>query len=315
MPARLSLFPNQGVGRDFIFREGKNHFVGRDPSSDFLLADSRVSARHALFHWTGNDWLLVDLRSKNGTYVNGTRVNEIPLQSEDWLSFGGLLARFEKVSEEKIQSFLSDRAARLQSFLEVRQNLDPSLEPPVFLRRAMESALDLTGAQQGFVLFFRPGGGIPAAAAAGFPPFEQLDDRFRVNFEALDQVLETGHSVATSNARSDLARFKHHGVHESGIAAIASAPMKSEDGIVGIVQVAGRRQGGVFTELDLELLEALADHSAVFARGLKTEIPIRELIGASSPALDRMGSKSFLEDLAERVDSIVRAARSPRPTV
>jgi len=45
------------------------------------------------------------------------------------------------------------------------------------------------------------------------------------------------------------------------------------------------------------------------------EIPIRELIGASAPALDRMGSKSFLEDLVDRVDSIVRAAGSPRPTV
>jgi len=315
MPARLSLFPNQGVGRDFIFREGKNHFVGRDPSSDFLLADSRVSARHALFHWTGNDWLLVDLRSKNGTYVNGTRVNEIPLQSEDWLSFGGLLARFEKVSEEKIQSFLSDRAGRLQSFLEVRRNLDPGLEPAVFVRQVMAYALELTGAQQGFVLFFRSRGGVSAAAAAGFPPFEQLDDRFRVHFEALDQVLETGHSIATSNARADLARFKHHGVHESGIAALACAPIKSEDGIVGILQVAGRRQGGVFTELDLELLEALADHSAGFARDLKTETPIRELIGASVPAPDRMGSRSFLEDLVDRVDSIVRAARSPRPTV
>ena len=315
MPARLSLFPNLGAGRDFIFREGKNHFVGRDPSSDFLLADSRVSARHALFHWTGNDWLLVDLRSKNGTYVNGARVKEIPLQNEDWLSFGGLLARFEKVSEEKIQSLMSERATRLQAFLETRRDLDPSLGPAAFLRRLLESALDLTGAEQGFVLVIRPAGGIPAAVAAGFPPFEQLDERFRVHFEALEKVLESGESTATSTARADLARFKHHGVQESDIAALACAPMKSGGRVVGVLQVDGRRQGGVFTEIDLELLEGLAEHAEVFARSLETEPPIRELIGASAVALDRMGSRSFLEDLVERADSIARAARAPRPTV
>jgi hypothetical protein len=314
MPARLSLFPNQGAGRDFIFREGKNHFVGRDPSSDFLLGDSRVSARHALFHWTGNDWLLVDLRSKNGTYVNGARVKEIPLQNEDWLSFGGLLARYEKVTEEQVQSFLSERATRLQAFLEVRRELDPDTDPAVFLRRFMELALDLCGAEHGFALLFRTSGEVQAAVAAGFPPFEQLDERFASHFTLLEKVLRSGEPLATSNARSDLARFKQHGIRESGIAALACAPLRSEGRIVGVLVVDTRRQGGVFTELDVELLEAIADHAAVFARGLGLENPIRELIGASSAALDRVGSRSFLEDLAQKVESVVRDTQTPRPT-
>ena len=313
MPARLSLFPTQGAGRDFIFREGKNHFLGRDPSSDFLLGDSRVSARHALFHWTGNDWLLVDLRSKNGTYVNGTRVKEIPLQHEDWLSFGGLLARFEKVSEGQVQAFLSERATRLQAFLQARQSLDPNLDPVAFLRRLMELALDLSGAEQGFVLLLGQSGDVPAAVASGFPPFEQLDERFRAHFEALEKVLETGNSIAASSAKADLARFKHHG-DGGGVGAIACAPLKAEGQIVGVLQVDGRRQGGVFTDLDLELLEALADYAAIFARNLKSDHPIRELVGLPPAALERVGSRSFLEDLAGRVESIARAARIPRPT-
>jgi hypothetical protein len=315
MPARLSLFPTQGAGRDFIFREGKNHFVGRDPSSDFLLIDSRVSARHALFHWTGNDWLLVDLRSKNGTYVNGTRVKEIPLQNEDWLSFGGLLARFEKVSEEQVRSILAERATRLQAFLDARNHLDAGLEPVALLRKLIELALDLAGAEHGFVLLFQPAGEVQAAVAAGFPPYEQLDERFRGHFEALERVLETGESVAASNAKADLARFKHGGVGEAGMAALACSPLKAEGRVMGVLQVDGRRQGGVFTELDLELLEALADHAAVVVGNLKSERPIRELLSPPAAALDRLGSRSFLEDLVQRVEEIARAARVPRPTV
>src|SRR5262249_47519114 len=256
MPARLSLFPNQGAGRDFIFREGKNHFVGRDPSSDFLLGDSRVSARHALFHWTGNDWLLVDLRSKNGTYVNGARVKEIPLQNEDWLSFGGLLARYEKVTEEQVQSFLSERATRLQAFLEVRRELDPDTDPVVFLRRFMELALDLGGAEPGFALLFRTTGDARAAVPAGFPPFEQLDERFASHFTLLEKVLQIGEPLATSNARSDLARFKQHGVRESGIAALACAPLQSEGRTVAALLVDTRRPAAGVTHPDAESLEA-----------------------------------------------------------
>jgi pSer/pThr/pTyr-binding forkhead associated (FHA) protein len=313
MPARLSLFPTLGAGRDFIFREGKNHFVGRDPSSDFLLADSRVSARHALFHWTGNDWLLVDLRSKNGTYVNGTKVKEIPLQDEDWLSFGGLLARYEKVSEEQVQSFLAERATRLQAFLHARQSLDQHLEPAVLLRRLMELALDLAGAKHGFLLLVGPAGEVPAAVASGFPPFEQLDEKFRSRFEAIEKVLESGNSVATSNARADLSRLKHH--EAAGIGAVGCAPLKADGRVIGILEVDGRRQGGVFTELDLELLEAVADYAAVFARNMLTvERPIRELMGSPPAALERVGSRSFLEDLVVRAESLARAARAPRPT-
>src|SRR5262249_13100118 len=152
MPAKLTLFPTVGTSRYFVFREGKNHFLGRDTSSDLMLDDPRVSARHALFQWTGNDWILVDLRSKNGTFVNGSKITEIPLQHEGWISFGGLLGHFERLSEEKLADLLSERASRLQSFVEARRDLDGSLDARTLLTRLIESVLALTGAERGFVL-------------------------------------------------------------------------------------------------------------------------------------------------------------------
>jgi adenylate cyclase len=49
--------------------------LGRGDSSDVVFADPRASRSHALLRGTGEDkYYLIDLGSKNGTYVNGKRV-------------------------------------------------------------------------------------------------------------------------------------------------------------------------------------------------------------------------------------------------
>src|SRR5450432_608154 len=112
MRAQLTLFPTRGPSRAFLLREAVNQFVGRAPESDLCLDDPRVSGRHALFQWSGGGWVLVDLRSKNGTYVNGAKVSEVPLQSGDWISFGGLLARHEELREADLEAHRSESAER-----------------------------------------------------------------------------------------------------------------------------------------------------------------------------------------------------------
>jgi len=308
MPAKLTLFPRRGASRHFVFREGKHHFVGRDPSSDLLLDDPRVSARHALFQWTGNDWILVDLRSKNGTAVNGSRVTEIPLQHEDWISFGGLVGRFERISEEKVERLLAERASRLQSFLEARRDLDSSLGLQLLLRRLIESALQLTGARRGFVLLVQPTGQLDAEVASGFPPFEQLDDRFKESFAAIESVWKTGEPVAASSVRLHPTPSKRRSLTNLGKGALACVPLKADGSVIGLIYVDVREKGGVFSELDLEILESLADHAGLLVGPLRVEGPIRELIGAdvTVPA----ESHSFLDELERKVGDIARAARA-----
>jgi len=308
MPAKLTLFPTEGTSRHFVFREGKNHFLGRDPSSDLLLEDPRVSARHALFQWTGNDWILVDLRSKNGTSVNGSRITEIPLQNDDWISFGGLIGCFERLSEEKVEALLAERARRLQAFVEVRRDLDANLGPPVLLRRLIESVQQLIGAQRGFVLLVQPTGQVDAEVAFGFPPFEQLDDRFEESFLSIETVLKNGQPVVTSSWRPDpMLRGKKRSSSDLGKGTRACVPLKAESRTIGLIYVEGRERGGSFTDLDLEILEALADHAALLMGSVPLESPIRVLLGVDIATV-RGGDRSFLDDLERKVGDIIRDA-------
>ena len=63
--------------------------AGRDQSSDLLLDDVSVSRHHAIFTRTASGRVtLRDLNSLNGTYVNGTRVEETTLHSADEVQIG-----------------------------------------------------------------------------------------------------------------------------------------------------------------------------------------------------------------------------------
>jgi hypothetical protein len=67
--------------------------VGRSRACDCVLTEATVSARHAAFERHGAGWLLRDLGSLNGTFVNGCRVvGEIDVRPGDEVWFGG--ARF-----------------------------------------------------------------------------------------------------------------------------------------------------------------------------------------------------------------------------
>ncbi len=74
--------------------------VGRSSKSDIVLQDPFISGRHARFRHSGDTYFLEDLNSKNGTFVNGTKIDgPIPLRSGDRISFG--LVEFLYVSEKK----------------------------------------------------------------------------------------------------------------------------------------------------------------------------------------------------------------------
>lgn len=62
--------------------------VGRHPESDIFLDDITVSRRHAEFRRTEHTFLVADVGSLNGTYVNGTRTEQQELVHGDNVQVG-----------------------------------------------------------------------------------------------------------------------------------------------------------------------------------------------------------------------------------
>lgn len=69
--------------------------IGRDVKADVMLNNESVSRRHAEIVRLAEGYLLRDLNSKNGTYVNGQRVQEYLLQEGDMVAIGDFQLNFE----------------------------------------------------------------------------------------------------------------------------------------------------------------------------------------------------------------------------
>ena len=62
--------------------------AGRHPDSSIFLDDVTVSRRHAVFRRTPDGYVVADVGSLNGTYVNRDRIDEIALSGGDEVQIG-----------------------------------------------------------------------------------------------------------------------------------------------------------------------------------------------------------------------------------
>lgn len=74
--------------------------IGRGDYNDLVISDPSVSTMHAKLQRRENVWILSDLGSTNGTFVEGERIRgEVPLSPGTTLKFGDVAALFEPLDD------------------------------------------------------------------------------------------------------------------------------------------------------------------------------------------------------------------------
>lgn len=71
-----------------VMSPGHDYHVGRDPLSDIVIDDARVSWHHAVLRPEADHWTLQDENSTNGTYADGRRVHEWDVGPGSVIRFG-----------------------------------------------------------------------------------------------------------------------------------------------------------------------------------------------------------------------------------
>ncbi|MGH3232007.1 MAG: FHA domain-containing protein, partial [Streptosporangiaceae bacterium] len=69
-------------------KPGSTYSIGRDPKSDIVMTDSRVSWRHGVMRLDGNAWIIEDLGSTNGTFLGTQRLDRIEISAECLVRLG-----------------------------------------------------------------------------------------------------------------------------------------------------------------------------------------------------------------------------------
>jgi signal transduction histidine kinase len=104
-----SLFVRQGRDSGTRYRlDGSTVTLGRGTSNAIQLHDTEVSREHAEIARRGANFVIRDLGSSNGTYVNGQPIKEHVLSSGDQVQLGRTLLLYTGVTEPRIED-LADK--------------------------------------------------------------------------------------------------------------------------------------------------------------------------------------------------------------
>lgn len=92
--ARLQVIA--GVAGGGTFEVGQRAVIGRDPACEVVLEEAAVSRRHAEIEWTYQGYVIRDLGSSNGTFVNSAEIGETFLAENDLIEVGLVQMRFRR---------------------------------------------------------------------------------------------------------------------------------------------------------------------------------------------------------------------------
>lgn len=102
-----------GANMGMTFPLGETAVVGRSSQADIQLWDHAVSRQHCRLEREGGTYILTDLGSLNGTYVNWQRVTRLPLADRDRIQVGNSLLQFAYYDRLEEAFFFQVAAAAL----------------------------------------------------------------------------------------------------------------------------------------------------------------------------------------------------------
>lgn len=84
-----------GSGGKNIYPLTQSITIGRDASNDIQISDAMVSGNHTSLYFSGETFVIEDINSRNGTFVNGERINSpVSLSNDDIISIGMVKMKF-----------------------------------------------------------------------------------------------------------------------------------------------------------------------------------------------------------------------------
>jgi len=156
---------------------------------------------------------------------------------------------------------LRPRVARL---LDILKRLAGEQRLERLLPRITDAAVELGGAERGFVLLVGADGQLASAAEAGGAPGAHEFSR-----TIAEAVLIDGEPIVTVDARQDPRFGEFRSVHQLHLRSVAAIPIRGTEGPVGVLYLEHRGARGRFAPDELALLSAFADQAAIAVEGAR----------------------------------------------
>lgn len=180
--------------------------MGRAPDCQLVLRDSRVSRNHAQIVRADGRYVLEDLGSLHGVWVNGERIAKtLALEGSARIEFGvpdGYEIHFMPSGEDLLRIVAGPSGTpagpngganleKLRAVLEVARSLQSSFSVNDVLNTVLDAALAVTGAERGFLLLLNIGGELAVRCARSKGGGDLPADDFRIPRRLIQHALES----------------------------------------------------------------------------------------------------------------------------
>ena len=274
MPARFNAYPPDSAALFRLLDENKPYRIGRASECEVRIDHPSVSRFHAELQGTGPAWSLHDTGSKNGLRVDGHLVLNANLKKSTWFAIGDVYCWLEPLDAAAANALRGQAEGRREMSRRLSARLSQGLSIGMLIPQTLDVVLELSGLERGFVLYAPRGEALRVRASRGLLARDIAKADFSGSVAAVEQALSSRQSVVCCDTDDDPWLGARPSVRLGGIRAIVCVPLRVAEHALGIVYVDSRQPGPQVTELDLELIETVAQHAsaALAARQLQGEL-------------------------------------------
>ncbi|MGH9707598.1 MAG: SpoIIE family protein phosphatase [Candidatus Acidiferrales bacterium] len=263
--------------------------IGRQAGSELMLRDSRISRQQAQLLSENGGWVLEDMGSRHGTFVNGEKVLRHELQAKDHIDFGmadsykliylGEGATIEELVE-RVEAPAPEQSGSRELYhlgvlLEVARTLGTGLSLEDVLTAVVDAAIQLTRTERGVLLLANPEAELQMMVARDAQRGTLRPDQLQVSQSVVKRVATTRRELIVSDTGEDamgqnesVARLAIHTVvaipvDKLPVIKTLDATISSQQGeLLGVLYLDSQVPSTAFSDLDREVLRTLAREAA-----------------------------------------------------
>jgi len=279
MDARLEV--TDALGRRIVPITREKFGIGRRETNDLRLAGSEVSRDHAEISAEQNHFVIRDRQSRYGTYVNDDQVAERVLAHGDRIRLGRsggaelvfLLADTPQPHDKATTTAIGD-LRQIAALLDGLRALGSGRVLDDVLALVLDSAIEVTGAERGFIMLENAEKELEFKLARGRSRQTLSGTTFATSRKIPEEVFRTGEPrIVADLLDGDLANV-HMGTVALGIRNVQCVPLRlvryldraeaaAEDRRIGVLYLDSREKGSFFSSSTRGALETLATEAAV----------------------------------------------------
>jgi len=285
IPRELLIHTPDGQTRPLSL-ERDRYTLGRSSANELCYPeDAGLSRQHLALERDGESWVVRDLGSKNGTFVNGVRITgPQPLGKNDRVTAGHIALDFGENSlpppsdhtvifiegitpatttsttvATSLKGVLSQEkeiegGPQMRALIRAGRELAGNLPLAELFKLIMNLSVEAVGATRG-VLMTLEGKELVVQAALG--------EGFRISNTVRDRVIKEKTSLLVRDARLDEAFADRMSIVQQQIRSMLAVPLQTDDRVIGLIYLDSPHFIKEFTKDDLSLLTVMANVAAI----------------------------------------------------